>query len=251
MNGLYENIINDGVIQGRASGLDSGMYNGLYHDTGNIKPSPVIRNLALFLDTTNFNSASIPPVIWRDLNLTNDAICTNVLYSSSDRGYVFDGTSYCVSSNTSTIVGVGAVVTVEAVISLATSSKCVVFTVGQTGAGFNYGMILQGNSLYSRNTTSEVALGTAQVTLNQWTHVTIVYNSTGSKGYINGVLVGSNSQTTTYPGSNPFYAIGQRASNSTVERFNGKIKMIRVQRTELTDDEVYRNYLSAKANYKL
>jgi len=251
MNGLYENIINDGIIQGRASGLDSGMYNGLYHDTGNIKPPPIIRNLALFLDSSDMRSGSIPPVIWRDLNVTNDAICTNVLYSSSDRGYVFDGTSYCVSSNTSTIVGIGAIVTVEAVISLATSSKCVVFTVGQTGAGFNYGMILQGNGLYSRNTTNDVALGTAQVTLNQWTHIAIVYNSTGSKGYINGVLVGSNSQTTTNPASNPFYAIGQRASNSTLERFSGKIKMIRVQRTELTDDEVYKNYLSAKANYKL
>jgi len=251
MNGLYENIINDGIIQGRSSGLDCGMYNGLYHDTGNIKPPPIVRNLALFLDTANLNSASIPPVIWRDLNLTNDAICTNVLYSSSDKGYVFDGTSYCVSSNTSTIVGIGAVVTVEAVISLTTSSKCVVFSVGQTGVGFNYGMILQGNALYSRNTAYDVALGTAQVTLNQWTHVAIVYNNTGSKGYINGVLIGSNSQTTTNPASNPFYAIGQRASNSTLERFSGKIKMIRVQRTELTDGEVYRNYLSAKANYKL
>ena len=103
----------------------------------------------------------------------------------------------------------------------------------------------------SRNTTVDSPVGSTPIGLAQWKYITLVYNSSGSTAYINGTKVGSNSQTTGGVGSNPFYVIGQRASNSTVERFNGKIKMIRVQRTELTVDEVYKNFLSAKANYKL
>ena len=95
------------------------------------------------------------------------------------------------------------------------------------------------------NSGSLVLPNSNALTLNQWTHVAVVYDASLSineqyKVYINGVLEGSSGHISLNSGlafSNDPFTIG-KVSNSGINYFKGSIDEVRIFNTSLTDDQL-------------
>jgi hypothetical protein len=93
------------------------------------------------------------------------------------------------------------------------------------------------------NTNNYWIVTSNPIPVGQWTHVALVFDSNGARGYVNGALVGSNSSATTYDCSVNNWTIGTFAyDNLTLEPFAGSIDNVRIYRSALTAVDVQRLY---------
>jgi hypothetical protein len=84
--------------------------------------------------------------------------------------------------------------------------------------------------------------------LNQWYHVALVYDGISAKGYLNGVLQGTQTNARTIPINGQFYAIGaggdQKMGTNAYGNFN--LAQFKIHNLPLTDKEILSEYLTRK-----
>jgi len=182
----------------------------------------------------------------------NGTVVGGVTYSTGVIGnaFSFNGTTGYVSlpNNTFNFSGdfsVSAWINISAL----SSSQDIISAYSNSGSN-NYGWDLWGaNSVLKfsvyNGTTSQVDLVYSGLSTNTWIHVAVTRKlSTGTKMYINGTLVTSNSSTTNpvYLGTNNADLGAAVYNGSATDFFYGKIDMATVWSKQLTDDEVIQLY---------
>lgn len=92
---------------------------------------------------------------------------------------------------------------------------------------------------------------TSTVNLNQWYHIAMVYDGASLKGYINGVLQGTQTTARIIPTSGQFYAIGaggdQNLGTSAYGKFN--LAQFKIYNLPFTDSDVLQDYESRKSEF--
>jgi len=84
--------------------------------------------------------------------------------------------------------------------------------------------------------------------LNQWYHVALVYDGTTTKGYLNGVLQGTQTIARTIPTNGQYYAIGAGGAQNMGINAYGKFNLaqFKIYNLPFTDKEVLQDYESRK-----
>ena len=89
------------------------------------------------------------------------------------------------------------------------------------------------------------------VNLNQWHHVAMVYDGTSTKGYLNGVLQGTQTNVRVIPTNGQFYAIGaggdQKMGTSAYGSFN--LAQFKLHNLPLSDKEIEKEYDARKSEF--
>ena len=89
------------------------------------------------------------------------------------------------------------------------------------------------------------------VNLNQWYHVAMVFDGTFLKGYLNGILQGTQTYTRIIPTNGQFYAIGagggQNMGTGAYGKFN--LAQFKIYNLPFTDFDVLQEYESRKSEF--
>lgn len=89
------------------------------------------------------------------------------------------------------------------------------------------------------------------VNLNQWYHVAMVYDGTYIKGYINGVLQGTQTCVRISPTNGQYYAIGagggQNMGTSAFGKFN--LAQFKLFHLPLSDSDIFQEYVTRKTEF--
>ena len=92
---------------------------------------------------------------------------------------------------------------------------------------------------------------TTAVNLNQWHHITLVYDGASIKGYLNGVLQGTQTYARAIPTNGQFYAIGaggdQNLGTSAYGNFN--LAQFKIFNLPFSDNDVLQDYLLRKSEF--
>lgn len=209
--------------------------------------------LVLHLDAANPRSYLGTGTAWFDLsgNRNNGTLTNSPVYDLSNNGnFSFDGTDkYIVGSLPSPAVGSS--ITIESVIKLNNvSGTKAIFSHGRSAVSFACGMMIVNANLRFRNSGNDYALSSpTTLSANQWYHLALVSNSSGTTGYCNAVLQGTTAQTITSNSITDFH-IGRRSSNAASEFMSGNIAYIRVYHNRaLTQQEIQQNFEATRTRY--
>jgi hypothetical protein len=158
----------------------------------------------------------------------------------------FNGSTDYVAGNGSALPNVGTAgnVTITAWIKPNTvAGQRTIFSKGASGNCFNYGMTIVGGVLRGRNSFNDYVIG-GSIIANQWQYVSIVFSPSGMEGFVNGVSVGNNVQTTATCADNN-WVMGTRAYNATPgEQFSGLMDDVRIYNRTLSQSEILTLYKS-------
>lgn len=96
-----------------------------------------------------------------------------------------------------------------------------------------------------------VITSTSTVNLNQWYHIAMVYDGASLKGYINGVLQGTQTTARIIPTSGQFYALGaggdQNLGTNAYGQFN--LAQFKIYNLPFSDSDVLQDYESRKTEF--
>jgi hypothetical protein len=89
------------------------------------------------------------------------------------------------------------------------------------------------------------------VNINQWYHVAMVYDGTSLKGYLNGVLQGTQTFARVIPTNGQFYAIGAGGDQNmgTTAYGNFNLAQFKIHNLPLTDKEILSEYETRKDEF--
>jgi hypothetical protein len=119
---------------------------------------------------------------------------------------------------------------------------------GGTGAAATYFVIRDGNKIKARLRGGTIAT-IATISANTWYEVTVTWDGSTAKSYLNGVYA-TNISVGTAAKQNNNFNIGATASGNSI-RFNGKISVTLVYNKALTASEVTQNFDFFKGRYGL
>ena len=96
-----------------------------------------------------------------------------------------------------------------------------------------------------------VITSTSKVNLNQWYHIAMVYDGANLKGYINGVLQGTQTTARIIPTAGQFYAIGAGGDQNLGTNAYGKFNLaqFKIYNLPFSDSEVLQDYESRKNDF--
>lgn len=96
-----------------------------------------------------------------------------------------------------------------------------------------------------------VITSTSTVNLNQWYHIAMVYDGANLKGYINGVLQGTQTTARIIPTAGQFYAIGAGGDQNLGTNAYGKFNLaqFKIYNLPFSDSEVLQDYESRKNDF--
>ena len=96
-----------------------------------------------------------------------------------------------------------------------------------------------------------IITSSSAVTLNQWHHVALVYDGTSVKGYLNGVLQGTQAGAREIPPSSQNYAIGagETTNMGTAAYGNFHLSQFKIHNLPLTDNEISQEYELRKSEF--
>lgn len=91
----------------------------------------------------------------------------------------------------------------------------------------------------------------AAVNLNQWHHIALVYDGTSVKGYLNGVLQGTQAGAREIPPSSQYYALGAgEATNMGSGAYgNFHLSQLKIYNLPLSDKEIQQDYELRKTEF--
>jgi hypothetical protein len=96
-----------------------------------------------------------------------------------------------------------------------------------------------------------IITSTSAVNLNQWHHIALVYDGTSVKGYLNGVLQGTQAGAREIPSTSQNYAIGAgettNMGTSTYGKFN--LAQFKINNLPLSDSDIVQEYESRKSEF--
>ena len=103
--------------------------------------------------------------------------------------------------------------------------------------------LLRGNGTLSAN----FAATPQMVSINTWTNLSVTMISTTVNHYLNGILNGSGTLSTTITDINSPLYIGARGNNSYY--CTGKISQIRIYNRALSQSEIQQNFNASRSRY--
>lgn len=120
------------------------------------------------------------------------------------------------------------------------------------GAGFHATNIELVNGLVYYRVWNGTAVVSSKLNLNQWYHVAMVYDGSNLKGYLNGVLQGTQSSAREIPVSTQYYGVGaaettQMGSGGGYGNFN--LAQFRIYNLPLSDSDILQEYESRKNEF--
>jgi len=177
-------------------------------------------------------------------SLNNISITRDVVYDNSAENYLWN------------TVSSGMNISYNSALRLVNGGTISMWVKPLTAGGGNLGRILDNNpggyNIYMRttqqitweqNATSGLWSGTDTVPFNTWSHITLIYNSSGRWVYVNGISVNSSNLATYLEDTNTPLFIGNRLDGTRA--FNGSMDDIRIWNISLSDEEInyiYQNY---------
>lgn len=89
------------------------------------------------------------------------------------------------------------------------------------------------------------------LTLNQWYHVAMVYDGSSVKGYLNGVLQGTQTYAREAPSASQNYAIGatEATNMGTTAYGNFHLAQFKLHQLPLTDNDILQEYITRKSEF--
>lgn len=119
-------------------------------------------------------------------------------------------------------------------------------------AGFHATNIELVNGLIYYRVWNGTAVVSSKLNLNQWYHIAMVYDGSNLKGYLNGVLQGTQSYIREIPASAQYYGIGaaettQMGSGGGYGNFN--LSQIKMYNLPLSDADILQEYESRKNEF--
>jgi hypothetical protein len=96
-----------------------------------------------------------------------------------------------------------------------------------------------------------IITSTSTVNLNQWYHIAMVYDGANLKGYINGVLQGTQTTARIIPTAGQFYAIGAGGDQNLGTNAYGKFNLaqFKIYNLPFSDSDVLQDYESRKNDF--
>jgi hypothetical protein len=96
-----------------------------------------------------------------------------------------------------------------------------------------------------------IITSSSAVSLNQWHHIALVYDGTSVKGYLNGVLQGTQAGAREIPPTSQNYAIGagETTNMGTAAYGNFNLAQFKIHNLPLTDKEILSEYLTRKDEF--
>jgi type II secretory pathway pseudopilin PulG len=96
-----------------------------------------------------------------------------------------------------------------------------------------------------------IVTSTSSVNLNQWYHVVMVYDGTSVKGYLNGVLQGTQAGAREIPTTSQNYAIGAGETTNMSTGAYGKFTLaqFKIYNLPLSDSDIVQEYESRKSEF--
>jgi hypothetical protein len=96
-----------------------------------------------------------------------------------------------------------------------------------------------------------IVTSTSSVNLNQWYHVVMVYDGTSVKGYLNGVLQGTQAGAREIPTTSQNYAIGAGETTNMSTGTYGKFTLaqFKIYNLPLSDSDIVQEYESRKSEF--
>jgi hypothetical protein len=217
-------------------------------------PNVVTNGLVLALDAANPKSYVSGSTTWNDLsgNGNNGTLTNGPTFSSENGGsIVFDGVNDYIT--TPNIIGGATNYSAEFWFKLNTNTAGVEKWLGSQyssgGIGRVIFMVFTNNKI--RNFINGTSFdGGTTIQTNTWYHAVFTRNATGSGTiYLNGVLDGSGTLSTTAVQNQPYINGG---TTSFSDRWvNGQIPITKLYNRALTSDEVLQNYNGQKSRFNL
>ncbi len=96
-----------------------------------------------------------------------------------------------------------------------------------------------------------IITSTSAVNLNQWYHIALVYDGTSVKGYLNGVLQGTQAGAREIPSTSQNYAIGAGETTNMGTSAYGKFNLaqFKINNLPLSDSDIVQEYESRKSEF--
>jgi hypothetical protein len=96
-----------------------------------------------------------------------------------------------------------------------------------------------------------IVTSSSAVTLNQWHHIALVYDGTSVKGYLNGVLQGTQAGAREIPPTSQNYAIGagETTNMGTAAYGNFHLSQFKIHNLPLSDKEILSEYETRKDEF--
>jgi hypothetical protein len=219
-------------------------------------PSIVTDGLVLCVDAGNPRSYPGSGTVWNDATSSgfNFTLINGPTYSSSNLGsFTFDGVNDIATAGYNTALDTQTPTVEVWVKTNATTQNGFWFEKGAVNS--QYSLFQEGGSIKWRMNIggrTELAVNTASVmNTSNWFQVVGTYTSGSRILYVNGVQVGSNTQTGTIATSTSGMSIGAYGGNSgsTGYFYNGNIGIVRVYNKVLSANEVMQNFNATRGRY--
>lgn len=231
----------------------------------NHSPSIVTNGLVMCVDAANPKSYQGTGTVVNDIMNNNQTIylANNTQFSSTTANgggsFVFIGNNAIGCSSPMAPLGSGGIVTQETLIYFGATSggQQTIFCRGVSGIQFNYGMVINYNlnQLCFRNSNNDWVIQSDSLTPGNWYHLVISTTSSGSTGYVNGVVKNTITNTTTSLNPvNNYWTMGCRPIPGpfVYENFYGNIAFYRVYHgIALTQEQVIQNFNAYRGRYGL
>ena len=182
-----------------------------------------------------------------DLAGNKDLTCYNLIYNSSTKGLIFNGTnSYAYAFNNS---GFSYPLTLEATLSTNSTGSMILYldTNTETAIGFTNGEFIFSNKSHTYKVPVPNDFRNGELK-----HLVIVYRSLDNYGdfdvYLNNTLLSKNSTTDFWSVSNTYFSLGRRATNPE-NYFKGTLYELNVFEGALTAEQVQNRYQIVSSKY--
>lgn len=225
-------------------------------------PKIVTRGLVFYYDAANGKSFVGVSGSWNDLTEngfnTTDRCSTGTQYNSGSinnavRGFLFDGTKTRFRRDVEGVLFSG---------SYNFTWECWAYPYSTSGQKALIGRRSTADDMLAVN-GSAIWLSRAQVNAvqggtfvaNTWNHIAGSGNSSNLYVYLNGVKVGTGTNTSAFTGNFLNWYIGclhdAYGEGSLANPFSGSIALAKCYSTQLTDDEIFQNYNATKGRFRL
>jgi hypothetical protein len=107
------------------------------------------------------------------------------------------------------------------------------------------------NSIIKYKVWNGTEILSSAIALNRWYHISMVYNGTSVKGYLNGLLIGTQAYDRTLPPAGQFYGIGAQSTTSMGSGAFGKFNLaqFKLYNLPLRDVDILQEYLARKDEF--
>lgn len=212
-------------------------------------PKIVTDGLVLYLDAANPYSYVSGSTAWNDISRggNNGTLVNGPTFSSANNGsIVFDGTNDLVRINNGNGINIGNIFTTFIWVRFNSFNTVLLGSNDFADSGYPL-YVANLNDLYITAGSQYTGINTANLSINQWTYLTVVRNNTSVTWYKNSVNIGTS--TLGSSSDNILKSIGNY--NNGGFPLNGNISSTQVYNRALSAQEVQQNYNATKGRFGL